>query len=112
MDRSRRVNRLGIPLVILMLLLGTAQATSANRPTYPPTRTVDVVDDLHGVKVADPYRWLEDGEKPEVKAWVEQQNVRTRMVLDHLPGRKEIGRRLGELLEIGRISVARPAKGH
>src|SRR5438045_4905624 len=42
--------------------------------TYPETKKVDVVDDYFGTKVADPYRWLEDDNAPEVAAWVEAQN--------------------------------------
>lgn len=43
------------------------------------------MDVLHGVEVADPYRWLEDGDDPEVRAWSSAQNERTRAVLDALP---------------------------
>ena len=39
--------------------------------TYPPSRTVDESDTYFGVKVADPYRWLEDGKSPEVQAWLD-----------------------------------------
>lgn len=40
---------------------------------YPVTRTVDHVDDYHGTPVADPYRWLEDMQSPEVLAWAQEQ---------------------------------------
>lgn len=53
----------------------------------PPTRREPVVDVLHGVEVADPYRWLEDGGSAETVAWVEAQNARTRGLLDALPDR-------------------------
>jgi prolyl oligopeptidase len=51
------------------------------------TRRVDVVDDHHGTPVADPYRWLEDGDDPHVRNWVAAQNARTRAVLDGRPDR-------------------------
>lgn len=57
-------------------------AALADKPPYPATRTEDVVDILHGVKVADPYRWLEKADDPEVQAWTEQQNAFTRRYLD------------------------------
>jgi prolyl oligopeptidase len=58
----------------------------------------DVVDVLHGVAVADPYRWLEDGDDPEVVAWAEAQNERTRTVLDGLPARPALRAQLERLL--------------
>ena len=67
-------------------------------PPVPPARVDDVVDELHGVAVADPYRWLEDGSSPEVSAWVAAQNARTRAALDALPHRGVLHRRLVELL--------------
>ncbi len=61
-------------------------------------RIDDVVDVIHGVPVRDPYRWLEDGSSPEVAAWVDEQNRRTRAVLDALPHRRVLHGRLVELL--------------
>jgi prolyl oligopeptidase len=60
-----------------------------------------MVDRLHGVDVADPYRWLEDGESPEVSAWVAAQNERTRGMIDSLPDRARWHQRLVELLGAG-----------
>src|SRR5690348_15767396 len=51
------------------------------------TRKADVVDEMFGTRVADPYRWLEDGDADEVKQWTERENVATRAVLDPMPGR-------------------------
>jgi len=56
-----------------------------------------VVDTLHGVKVADPYRWLENEKSPAVKAWVKRMNHYTRQRLAGLPGRKKLSERLAEL---------------
>ena len=53
--------------------------------TPPHTRREAVVDTLHGVPVPDPYRWLEDGDDPEVQQWVSEQNGHTRTALDALP---------------------------
>jgi prolyl oligopeptidase len=78
---------------------------------YPPTRTEKVVDKLHGVEVADPYRWLENADSAEVKEWVEKQNELTRSVLDKLPGRDKIRARLSELMDIGTLGTPRPARG-
>jgi prolyl oligopeptidase len=51
----------------------------------PATRRGVEADVVHGVEVADPYRWLEDGESPETVAWVAQHNSRTREALDARP---------------------------
>ncbi len=67
------------------------------RLAYPATRTVDQVDVLHGVRVADPYRWLEDLDSPETAAWVAAENRVTAAYLDAIPGREQIRHRLTEL---------------
>ena len=71
---------------------------------YPPARQSDVVDTLHGIPVADPYRWLEDPASPETIAWVEAQNARTRRLLD-VPLRRHLMDRLTELYDYPRSSV-------
>ncbi len=55
---------------------------------------------LHGTDVPDPYRWLEDGDDPEVRTWVDAQNRRTREVLDALPSREIWHRRLRALMSL------------
>src|SRR6266513_1772172 len=67
-------------------------------PPYPPARRDDVVDDLFGHQVADPYRWLEDPNDPDTKAWLEAQDELARPYLDNLPGRDRLQQRLRELL--------------
>jgi len=84
---------------------GTATVTADSSPpitvTGPPeTRTDNVVDDYSGVKVTDPYRWLEDQNSPETRAWIDKQNAYTRYVLDAMPGRKPIEKRLTELMKV------------
>jgi prolyl oligopeptidase len=65
---------------------------------YPPARTVQVVDDYHGTRVADPYRWLEDMESPEVRRWASAQTaLAERQLKDDLRGRLVTRmRKLGE----------------
>src|SRR5687768_1650390 len=70
-----------------------------------PTRTEAVVEKIHGVEVRDPYRWLENGDAPEVAAWTDKQNALMRKALDPVPGRKWIEDRLWKLHEIGSLGV-------
>ncbi len=57
----------------------------AQRPSYPATRTVEVVDDFHGLRVADPYRWLEAMGSDETRQWVDTQNAFTSSWLSQAP---------------------------
>lgn len=72
---------------------------------YPETQKGPVVDDYHGVKVADPYRWLEDDNSAETKAWVEAQNKVTMGYLANIPARAKIRERLTKLWNYERFSV-------
>ena len=69
------------------------------------TRTDDLVEVLHGVAVADPYRWLEDGDSPEVRAWDEAQNAATRAWLSRVAGRDALRARVRDLLSIGYVGA-------
>ena len=77
------------PLLLTLMLVQTV--------TYPLARKGDVVDDYHGTKVADPYRWLEDVDAPETRSWVEAENRVTFAYLEQIPERERIRRRLTEL---------------
>jgi prolyl oligopeptidase len=82
--------RTGGLAALLALAFGPALAVEPAVAT--PVK--DVVDTYQGVAVVDPYRWLEDGADPKVKAWGEKQNARTRAYLDGLPARRPIFDRL------------------
>ncbi|MCA9267378.1 MAG: S9 family peptidase, partial [Planctomycetales bacterium] len=75
--------------------------------TYPETRKSDDVDTYHGVRVADPYRWLEDDNSAETKAWVAAQNKTTFAYLKSLPNRDALERRLTELWNYERFGLPR-----
>jgi prolyl oligopeptidase len=70
---------------------------------YPSARADALVETLHGVPVADPYRWLEDPDSPETRAWVEAQNALTRSMLDG-PERDAIVRELTRLFDYPRTT--------
>jgi prolyl oligopeptidase len=86
-----------------------AESNKGTAMTYPETRRVDQVDEYHGVKVADPYRWLEADvrESSEVAEWVAAQNKVARAYLDAIPERPQIVERLTELWNYERYSPPR-----
>ncbi|GAB5522562.1 MAG: prolyl oligopeptidase family serine peptidase [Roseivirga sp.] len=75
---------------------------------YPKTAKGDQVDDYFGVKVADPYRWLEDDMSAETADWVKEENELTFNYLNHIPYRKDLKERLTEVYNYERVSA--PAK--
>ena len=75
----------------------TAVPAPAQTLQYPAARKSDVVDDYHGTQVPDPYRWLEDPDSPESRAWIEAQNRLTAAYLAEIPARATIRERLTKL---------------
>jgi prolyl oligopeptidase len=73
--------------------------------TYPSSRKSDQVDDYHGTQVADPYRWLEDPDSEETKAWVQAQNKLTFGYLQEIPAREKIKQRLTKLWDYEKYSI-------
>ncbi|GAB3275810.1 prolyl oligopeptidase family serine peptidase [Actinocorallia lasiicapitis] len=71
---------------------------------YPVAPRQDIVDDLHGHRVADPYRWLEDPQSAETKEWLRAEDELFHTVVDDLPGRERLRRRVTELLGSGYVS--------
>ena len=96
-------------MFVLLPGLGILGADSTSSP--PGTRRDDVSDDYHGVRVADPYRWLEDQDAPETRAWIKAQEDYTRPLLDHLPDRDSIRERLSALMNVDVIGLPREEGG-
>jgi prolyl oligopeptidase len=78
--------------------------TSAQSLNYPNTRKCDQVDGYHGVKVADPYRWLEDDNSAETAAWVKAENEVTFGYLSKIPYRGQVKHRLEQLYNYTRYT--------
>ena len=84
---------------LFFLTTMTALAAAADWPRilYPPTRKEEVVDEYHGTKITDAYRWLEDDNSAETKEWVKEQNRLTSAFLGSIPRRAEIRARIAKL---------------
>ena len=87
----------------LIALTGVLLAAEL-KMSYPPAKRVEQADVYHGVRIEDPYRWLEDPDSPESQAWVTAQNALTEKYLAQVPGRERIRRRLTELWNFERYS--------
>jgi prolyl oligopeptidase len=79
---------------------GTAPPDAGRASRFPNNRRGDAKDKLHGVEVADPYRWLEDAKNDDVKRWMDEQDGRARAALAKLAGRDEIAARMKELFYV------------
>lgn len=115
--RSR--HRFVIPAAVALAGL-VALATVAVRPApaagdakfqYPPATRQGQVDEYHGTKVPDPYRWLEDVDSPETRRWVAAENELTFGYLRGLPARARLKARLTELWDYPRYGVPFKAGG-
>ena len=96
---------------VFALTPGLAAQTDGAPLVYPKTKTVEQVDDYHGVKVADPYRWLEDTDSAETHDWVEAENKLTFGYLDQIPYRGAIRDRLLKLWNYERFTVPEQQRG-
>ena len=88
------------------ILAGFALVATAQTPVKPPaTRKLDVTDTYFGVQVPDPYRWLEDDNSLDTKAWVKAQNEVTEKYLSGIPERSRIRERMTNLWNYERYSA-------
>src|SRR6266568_3923353 len=88
----------------------TASSSSATPagprvPGYPAARRADLVEDLHGQRVPDPYRWLEDAASAETEEWLQAQDTLWASAEEGLPARSQFAARLGELMAAGYVSA-------
>ena len=94
-----------ITLAAMTLAAPVAQSASPARLAYPVTAKTNHVDDYHGTKVPDPFRWLEDDNAADTKAWVEAQNKVTFGYLETIPERARLKERLTKLWNFERYGL-------
>ena len=103
---------LPIMLLVPATVLGpVASSAVAQRLHYPDAKRVDQVDDYHGTRVADPYRWLEDVDAPDTRTWIEAENTLTFAYLATIPQRDAIRRRLTALWDYPRFQTPFKKRG-
>jgi len=104
MEKRSRDRSISVVLICFVLQAGFAFAAQEHKA--PPTTRVDnVTETLHGVTITDPYRWLEDQNSPETRAWINAQNEYSASVLGSIPFRDRIRERLTQLLKIDTIGI-------
>jgi prolyl oligopeptidase len=89
----------------LAITLSAVVFMAEARNSPPPTRQDNVKEIIHGIEIVDPYRWLEEQNSPETRAWIDAQNEYSHSLLDGLPVRKTIQQRLTELVRIDRLGT-------
>jgi prolyl oligopeptidase len=90
-----------------MLACSTALLAQSSSSKYPAPRKGDMIDNYFGTKVADPYRWMEDLNAPELKQWVDAENAVTFKHLDALPLRDPLKKRITELWNYPKVTAPR-----
>src|SRR5437899_871477 len=93
--------------VLIALTCGSSLLAQSSSFTYPQPRKGDVLDDYFGTKVADPYRWMEDLNAPELKKWIDAENAVTFKYLDALPLRDPLKKRITELWNYPKVTPPR-----
>ena len=94
-----------------LLAIALAVATAAPAQPYPITRKAEVVDELFGVRVSDPYRWMEEAGSREVADWVAAQNELTYRYLEGLPLRRHFQKRITELWDYPKTQLPQVENG-
>ena len=91
-------------LALLVVFAFAVSAASGQKYDYPKPQRGSQVDDYHGTKVADPYRWMEETESGDTRSWIDAQNRLTDSYLATIPQREKIKNRLTELWNYERFS--------
>lgn len=86
-------------LTLFLISFAVQLSVDAQQLNYPATKRVEQTDDFFGVKVADPYRWMEDANSDELKSWVKSQDELLKSFVGKNPKRADIQKRLLELIK-------------
>ena len=104
-QKNKDMRSLQHSLTIAMILFFSVQLSAQKKIDYPNTRKGNHIDEYHGVKVADPYRWLEDDRSEETAAWVLEQNAVTEAHMKEIPFRNDLKERLTKIWNYPKIGA-------
>jgi prolyl oligopeptidase len=96
-----------VRIACFVVLCGSPLLAQSSSFKYPQPRKGDVVDTYFGATVADPYRWMEDLNSPELKRWVDAENAVTFTYLDAQPVRDALKQRITELWNYPKVTPPR-----
>jgi len=99
-------------LFLLVLMPFLTNQIFSQSIKYPVSKKIEHIDEYHGTKVADPYRWLEDNNSVETSVWVEEQNKVTQAYLAQIPYRDKIKKRLTDLWNYEKYSAPSKIGSH
>lgn len=111
MTRIRSIRRAALLALTFPVFAGAQTTDTAGALKYPVSIKANQVDYYHGVKVADPYRGLEDPDSPQTKAWVQAQNALTFGYLEAIPERVTIRNRLTQMWNYPRFDAPEKSGG-
>jgi prolyl oligopeptidase len=92
-------------LIFAPLIAGDNSSVSSGVPAPPKTAVNEVREMIHGTEIVDPYRWLEDQNSPETRAWIDAQNAYTDSLLAKIPARAALQQQVSALLKIDGMGI-------
>jgi len=98
--------------IIAMTILISCNGPVKKKIVYPETKKGEVVDSFFGIKVSDPYRWLEDDKSEQTAAWVKEQNKVTFGYLENIPFREELKSRLEKMWNYEKFTAPHKEGGY
>ena len=99
-EKTVNLNMLYKAGIFLFVILAAFVVSCSPYPLPPETRVDDVVDEMHGISIPDPYHWLEDRKALETQNWIDKQNRYTEEIVGKTPSRNYVEERLRELMDI------------
>ncbi len=109
-DRRTMLGTAGASLALAIVPARAWAATAMKVPPAPVARVAVVKDSYFGETLSDPYRWMENDKDPDWLPYLKAQNDRTRTVIDALPGREAMLKRIqqlsGDTVSTGRVQRA------